>query len=64
MLTLMLDYVKASDWDTRTISLDFVPISLLFIFCDGAVLEIYLDLKFQWPQEGLNCESLAYEVVT
>ena len=32
--------------------------------CDGVVLEIYLDHKFQWPQEGLNCESVAYEVVT
>ena len=32
--------------------------------CDGAVLEIYLDHKFQWPREGFNCESLAYEVVT
>ena len=32
--------------------------------CDGAVLEIYLNHKFQWPQEGLNCESLAYEVIT
>ena len=32
--------------------------------CDGVVLEIYLEHKFQWPQEGLNCESLAYEVVT
>ena len=32
--------------------------------CDGAVLETYLDHKFQLPQEGLNCESLAYEVVT
>ena len=31
---------------------------------DGAVLEIYLDHKFQWPHEGLNCESLGYEVVT
>ena len=31
--------------------------------CDGALLEIYLDHKFQWPQEYLNCESLAYEVV-
>ena len=29
--------------------------------CDGVVLETYLDHKFQWPQEGLNCESLAYE---
>ena len=33
-------------------------------YCDGAVLEIYLDHKFQWPQEGLSCESLAYEIVT
>ena len=32
--------------------------------CDGVVLVIYLDHKFQWPQEGLDCESLAYEVVT
>ena len=31
---------------------------------DGAVLEIYLNHKFRWPQEGLNYESLAYEVVT
>ena len=31
--------------------------------CDGIILEIYSDLKFQWPQEGLNYESLAYEVV-
>ena len=30
---------------------------------DGVVLEIYLDHKFQWPQEGLNCQSLAYEEV-
>ena len=27
--------------------------------CDGVVLEIYSDHKFQWPQEGLNYESLA-----
>ena len=32
--------------------------------CIGDMLEIYLDLKFQWPQEGLNGESNAYEVVT
>ena len=31
---------------------------------DGVVLEIYLDHKFQWSQEGLNCESLAYDAVT
>ena len=30
---------------------------------DGVVLEIYLDHKFQWLQEGLNCEPLAYEVL-
>ena len=30
---------------------------------DGAVLEIYLDHKFQWPQGGSNCESLEYELV-
>ena len=33
-------------------------------YYDGVVLKIYLDHKFQWPQEGLNCESLAYKVVT
>ena len=33
-------------------------------YCDGVVLEIYLDHKFQQPQESLNCESLAYKVVT
>ena len=31
--------------------------------CDGAVLKIYLNHKIQWPQEGLNSESLAYEIV-
>ena len=25
--------------------------------CDGVVLEIYVAHRFQWPQEGLNCES-------
>ena len=32
--------------------------------CDGVVQKVYLDHKFQWRQEGLNCESLAYKVVT
>ena len=32
-----------------------------FFHCDGVVVEICLDHKFQWPQEGLNCESLTYE---
>ena len=31
---------------------------------DGVVLEAYLDHKFHWPQEGLNCEYLAHEIVT
>ena len=44
-------------------------ISFFYYFfsnCDGVVLEIYFDHKFQWTQEDLNCESLAhaYEVVT
>ena len=30
--------------------------------CNGVVVEIYEDHKFQRPQEGLNCEYLAYEV--
>ena len=28
---------------------------------DGVMLEIYLDHKFPWRHEGLNCESLAHE---
>ena len=43
-------------WDTST--------SSQVSNCDGVVLETYLDHKFQQLQEGLNCESLAYEVVT
>ena len=35
-----------------------------FFNCDGVALEIYLDHKFQWPQDYLNCESLSYKVVT
>ena len=29
------------------------------LYFDSVVLEIYLDHKFQWPYEGLQCESLA-----
>ena len=29
--------------------------------CDGVMLENYFDLKFQWTQEGLNCESLGHK---
>ena len=28
--------------------------------CDGAVLKILIDHKFQWPQGGLNCEPLIH----
>ena len=45
---------------TKTINFFWKNIKI----CDGIVLEIYLDHKLQLPQEGLNCESLAYEVVT
>ena len=36
-------------WDTSTLS----QVSN----CDGVMLEIYLDHRFQWPREVLNCES-------
>ena len=39
-------------------------IRICFSYWYGAVFEIYLDRKFQWLQEGLNCESLAYKVVS
>ena len=32
--------------------------------CNVAVLETYLDHNFQWPQEGLKSEFLAYKVIT
>ena len=32
--------------------------------CDGVVLKIYSNHSPQQPQEGLNCKSLAYKVVT
>ena len=28
--------------------------------CDGVLLENYLNHNFQWPQDGLNCESLPF----
>ena len=34
------------------------------VYCNVALLEIYADHKDQWPQGGLNCKSLEYEVVT
>ena len=41
---------KLQYWDTSTLR----QVSN----CDGVMLKIYLDHKFQWPQEVLNCESL------
>ena len=35
-------------------------VKIITIICDSVVLEIYLDHKFQC----MNCESLAYKVVT
>ena len=36
----------------------------MFFHCDSVVLKICLDHKFQWLQEGLNYESLKYNIVT
>ena len=44
-----------NDWDTSTLN----QVST----CDGVMLEIYLDHKFQGLQGVLNCESLVYEAV-
>ena len=32
--------------------------------CNVAVLEICLDHKFQWQQEGLSCETLPCKIIT
>ena len=37
---------------------------LRYLNCNDVVLEIYLDHKFQLPQEGWKCESLSYKVIT
>ena len=42
-------------WDTST--------SRQISNCDGINLKICFGQKFQWPQEGLNCESPAYKVI-
>ena len=49
-------YFNIFSWNTSTLS----QVSN----CDGVIIGIYLYHKFQWPQEGLNFESLAYEVAT
>ena len=44
---------------------DFVEILQSRAKCQTAmVLKILLDVKFQWQQEGLNCEYRAYKLVT
>ena len=54
--------------NSETSSKAYWPILASFVndkeICDGVVLEIYLDRNFQWPQECVNCGSLAYKVVT
>ena len=42
----------------------FLEFKIKVSYCNGVLLEIYLDCKFQLPQEGLKSASLAYEVVT
>ena len=56
LLRRTLEKKEGLSWDTS--------ISSQVSNCDGVLLENYLYHKFQWSQEGLNCESLAYEVVT
>ena len=56
LLQRTLEKKEGLSWDTS--------ISSQVSNCDGVLLENYFYHKFQWSQEGLNCESLAYEVVT
>ena len=35
-----------------------------FLICGGVVLEILMDHKFQWSQEGLNCKPFTCNAVT
>ena len=67
--TFVKNVSRNPNFDNWGISL--IPTSWTFqcvsegnLFCDGVMLEIYLDHKFQWPRESLNYESLACEVVT
>ena len=59
----LLSLRKCSQKNLKSEKSEILQISSQVSNYDGAVLEIYLDRKFQWPQEGLNSESLAYEVV-
>ena len=48
-------FVECFQWNSDTTTSSQVS------NCDRVVLEIYLDHKFQWSIEGLNCKSLAYK---
>ena len=48
--------IKNVHWDTSISSQDWN--------CDGVMLEIFMDHKFQWPHEGLNSEILTCNPVT
>ena len=37
---------------------------ILSCFAAVVLCSRFIWVTFQWPKEGLNCESLAYEVVT
>ena len=50
-LILIWNIIDDKKWDTST--------SSQVSNCDGVMLKIYLDQKFQWPHEGLNCETLS-----
>ena len=39
-------------------------LTIIVFYCDGTVLDIYLDHKFQCLQEGLNGETLACDANT
>ena len=65
--TLQYDWTRGTTGHTqlKVVVSDPIPLWWLYtIKCNGAVFEIYMDQKFQRLQEGLNCESLAYEAVT
>ena len=72
LLELLVIFVSGFRWELMYISCTSL-ISIIFrgLCCwhihrnrDGVVLEICLDHKFQLLQEDLNCESLAYNLVT
>ena len=56
-----LNYRKKKSWNSFSWDTSY---SRKVSNCDSIELEIYLDHKFQWPQEGQSFKSLAYEVVT